>query len=288
MASREDGYVAVATDVVDDCDERGPLALERHGASTAHTPNIVKEPLGGGSFTLLPEGKGYKYAYGPGGLPGLRHNYYALASAVFASIGGLLFGYDQGVIANVLVMKDFRSRWQASPWDIGLMTAMLELGALAGALLAGTFADRYSRKVSIFSACVIFCVGSLLQCGAHSLGQLIWGRAIGGIGIGSLSMLSPLYMAEISPPEVRGSLMAMEQLAIVLGVVLGFWTGFFTRHSLSPIRLRYTLLLFKWTSHLRLPVQFQVQRHGVYLWQFKSFRGFCLLLVPSFYPRLPG
>ncbi len=77
--------------------------------------------------------------------------------------------------------------------------AMLELGALAGALLAGTFADRYSRKISIFSACgktvsclenilfaqfcsVVFCVGSLLQCSAQSLGHLIWGRTIGGIG----------------------------------------------------------------------------------------------------------
>ena len=78
------------------------------------------------------------------------------------------------------------------------------------------------------------------------------GRGIGGIGVGALrcvyrekvggymrstsphSMLSPLYMAEISPPEVRGSLMALEQFAIVLGAVLGFWTGFFTRDSTYP------------------------------------------------------
>lgn len=85
-----------------------------------------------------------------------------------------------------------------------MLAAMLELGALGGALLAGTFADRYSRKASIFSACgktisysstnfavaqfcsVVFCVGSVLQCSASSLGHLIWGRAIGGVGIGAL------------------------------------------------------------------------------------------------------
>ena len=97
----------------------------------------------------------------------------------------------------------------------------------------------------------MFCVGSALQAAAQSPDHLILGRGIGGIGVGALryvvqqlsfsigsesqpsicSMLSPLYMAEISPPEVRGSLMALEQFAIVLGAVLGFWTGFFTRES---------------------------------------------------------
>ncbi|CAL1711576.1 unnamed protein product [Somion occarium] len=78
-------------------------------------------------------------------------------------------------------------------------------------------------------ACVVFCAGSALQFFAQSIPHLIIGRAIGGLGVGALSMLSPLYMAEISPPEVRGSLMALEQFSIVLGAVLGFWTGFFTR-----------------------------------------------------------
>ncbi|KAH9944779.1 MFS monosaccharide transporter [Amylocystis lapponica] len=185
--------------------------------------------LHGGSLILHADGHGYTYAYGPGGLPGLLHNRYALGCAVFASIGGLLFGYDQGVIANVLVMRDFTERWPIGAWEKGLMTAVLELGALFGALTAGMFADSYSRRQSILVACVIFCVGSAFQVGATSLTYLTLGRAVGGLGVGALSMLSPLYMAEISPPEVRGSLMALEQFAIVLGAVLGFWTGFFTR-----------------------------------------------------------
>ena len=65
----------------------------------------------------------YAYAYGPaGGLAGLRANTYALRCAVFASIGGLTFGYDQGVIANVLVMDDFVARWPIGPWERGLMS----------------------------------------------------------------------------------------------------------------------------------------------------------------------
>lgn len=65
----------------------------------------------------------YAYAYGPAGLAGLRANTYALGCAVFASIGGLTFGYDQGVIANVLVMQDFVVRWPVGAWERGLMSA---------------------------------------------------------------------------------------------------------------------------------------------------------------------
>lgn len=73
-------------------------------------------------FVVHPD-HSYSYAYGPPGILGLLHNYYALGCAVFASIGGLLFGYDQGVIANVLVMRDFVERWPVGSWEKGLTSA---------------------------------------------------------------------------------------------------------------------------------------------------------------------
>ncbi|KAJ7915801.1 general substrate transporter, partial [Mycena leptocephala] len=175
------------------------------------------------------------------GLAGLRHNYYAFLCAIFASIGGLSFGYDQGVIANVLVMDDFVRRWPVTPLQKGALTAVLELGALIGALLSGVLADKYSRRHSIFAACVVFNIGALFQCFAQNLSHLFIGRAVGGVGVGALSMLSPLYISEISPPEVRGSLIALEQFSIVLGVVVGFWIGFFTRNIPSSLSWRLPL-----------------------------------------------
>jgi MFS family permease len=132
---------------------------------------VVKTPRGG-SLTIQPDGNSYSYSYyyGPGGFTGLLRNHYAAGCVIFASIGGLSFGYDQGVIANVLVMKDFLTRWPVGPWEKGLMSmftsaleclrpasvfilaAALELGALFGALLSGILADRYSRRHSIFLA----------------------------------------------------------------------------------------------------------------------------------------
>ncbi|KAH0588550.1 hypothetical protein H2248_004380 [Termitomyces sp. 'cryptogamus'] len=236
-------------------DNGGYIAISGNAAETQGRPDdessprdSAREPLLPqrktklrGTFQLHPDGYSYSYSYGPKGVVGLLHNYHALLCAFFASIGGLTFGYDQGVIANVLVMTDFLQRWPITPLQKGSMTAVLELGALLGALGAGTLADRYSRRHSIFVACAVFCIGSCFQCGAQSLSHLFIGRAVGGVGVGALSMLSPLYMAEISPPEVRGSLMSLEQFSIVLGVVFGFWTGFLTRSLPSSAAWRIPL-----------------------------------------------
>jgi MFS family permease len=120
------------------------------------------------------------------GLAGLVHNYYALGCALFASLGGLTFGYDQGVVANVLVMRDFQMQFPMTPLQQGLLTAVLELGALFGALAAGILADRLSRRYAICTGCAIFCVGSAFQASASTLWWLGLGRALGGVGIGSL------------------------------------------------------------------------------------------------------
>ncbi|KAL4079104.1 general substrate transporter [Scleroderma citrinum] len=225
-------YGRLPTDAIDNALPSHPHDQHDGGGCT------VKTPQDGPSPTYI-----YSYAYGPTGLTGLFRNRYVAGCAIFASIGGVSFGYDQGVIANVLVMRDFVQRWPVSPWEKGLMTAVLELGALFGALLAGVLADRYSRRHSIFFASAVFCIGSGLQAGARSLNDLTLGRAVGGLGVGALSMLSPLYMAEISPPELRGSLMALEQLTIVFGVVFGFWTGFLTRNISGSASWRIPLAL---------------------------------------------
>lgn len=232
------GYVALPSESADH---------DRPSPSTTPLPvkvehDIIYKTAHGGYLKLAEDGRSYTYAYGPGGLAGLLHNSFALRAAVFASLGGLLFGYDQGVIANILVMKGFLARWPVGPWEKGLMTAMLELGSLVGALSAGLFADLFSRRQAIVTACLVFCIGSTLQCAAEALPHLIIGRAIGGLGVGALSTLTPLYMAEISPPEVRGSLMALEQLSIVIGAVVGFWTGFLTRDIPTSWSWRLPLL----------------------------------------------
>ena len=107
---------------------------------------------------------------------------------------------------------------------------MIELGALLGALNQGWIADRYSRKYSIIIAVCIFTVGSVLQTGGVNYPMLVVPRFIGGIGIGMLSMVAPLYISEISPSEMRGTLLVLEEFSIVTGIVIAFWITYGTRY----------------------------------------------------------
>ncbi|KAL9110418.1 MAG: hypothetical protein Q9227_004962 [Pyrenula ochraceoflavens] len=180
---------------------------------------------------------GNRDIYGPPGLRGLFYNPFVFFCAAFSTIGGLLFGYDQGVVSVILVMPQFLQRFTrvsehaagAGFWK-GFLTAMIELGAMIGAFNQGWIADKYSRKYSILIAVVVFIIGSVLQTAAVDYAMLTVARLVGGVGIGMLSMVAPLYISEISPPEIRGTLLVLEEFSIVTGIVVAFWITYGTRH----------------------------------------------------------
>lgn len=189
-------------------------------------------------------------SHGPPGFRGLFSNRYATSCAAFAAIGGMVFGYDQGVVSVILVMPDFLDRFVrvsetasgAGFWK-GLMTAMIELGALIGAINQGWIADKISRKYSIVVAVGTFTIGSILQTASVDYSMLVIGRLIGGIGIGMLSMVAPLYISEISPPEFRGALLVLEELSIVFGIVVAFWITYGTQYMAGEWAWRLPFLL---------------------------------------------
>lgn len=184
------------------------------------------------------------------GLRGIFTSHYVALCAAFSAMGGLLFGYDQGVVSVILVEDQFLSRFtriaegsgSAGFWK-GLLTAMIELGALLGALNQGWIADKYSRKYSIVMAVVVFIIGSALQTAAMDYPMLVVARFIGGLGIGMLSMVAPLYISEISPPEIRGSLLVLEEFSIVTGIVIAFWITFGTRYMAGEWAWRLPFLI---------------------------------------------
>ncbi|EME40255.1 hypothetical protein DOTSEDRAFT_137433 [Dothistroma septosporum NZE10] len=184
------------------------------------------------------------------GFRGLGASYYVALCALFSALGGLLFGYDQGVVSVILVEEQFLQRFSriasgstgAGFWK-GLLTAMIELGALIGALNQGWIADKYSRKYSIVMAVMVFTLGSSLQTAAMDYPMLVVARSIGGLGIELLSRVAPLYISEISPPEIRGSLLVLEELSIVTGIVIAFWITYGTYYMSGEWAWRLPFLL---------------------------------------------
>ncbi|USP82034.1 hypothetical protein yc1106_09308 [Curvularia clavata] len=163
----------------------------------------------------------------------LRQNPYLLGLSAFASLGGFLFGYDQGVISGVLTMESFAAAFPRIYLDSsfkGWFVSTLLLAAWFGSLVNGPVADRFGRKGSIIIAVVIFTIGSALQAGAISIPMAFAGRAIAGFAVGMLTMIVPMYMSEVSTAGIRGTLVVLQQLSITLGILVSYWLEYGTQY----------------------------------------------------------
>ncbi|KAF4614312.1 hypothetical protein G7Y89_g15425 [Cudoniella acicularis] len=176
---------------------------------------------------------------GASGPRALVKNFRVFSIAMFACIGGLLYGYNQGVFSGVLTMPAFKGHMgdydSDNPADQsrkGWLTSILELGAWLGCLLSGFMAETASRKYGILIATGVFIIGVVVQSCSISAGHsaILGGRFVTGMGVGSLSMIVPMYNAEVAPPEVRGSLIALQQLAICFGILISFWIDYGTNY----------------------------------------------------------
>ena len=117
---------------------------------------------------------------------------YAWLVSVTAGIGGLLFGYDTGIISAILVSLGDDLGHTLDGNEKELVTSITSGGAFLGAILAGLIADKYGRKLPIFTGCSLFIVGAIIQAAAFSLAQMTVGRLIVGFGVGSAAMVVPV------------------------------------------------------------------------------------------------
>lgn len=151
----------------------------------------VEEASASPAMELSSNDRRQNLAYGRNGVLGLFDSWFVFGAALLASLGGFSFGYDQGVISIINVMPSFHAVFprSATPFGKGLMTGMLELGAFVGCLFMPALADRISRKRAIVVVVIIFNIGAIMQTAATSYSVLVAGRAIGGIGVGTLAMV---------------------------------------------------------------------------------------------------
>ncbi|GBC07193.1 hypothetical protein RclHR1_00730042 [Rhizophagus clarus] len=171
----------------------------------------------------------------------MNESSYVYVCAAFSAIGGLLFGYDIGVISGILTMSHFREKFPSGLAKEGSIVSSLLAGCFFGALISGYFADKIGRKFSILGASIVFIVGSVLQATATTFIQLYFGRVVAGISIGILSMIVPLYQSEISPKEIRGRLISFQQWSITIGLAISFWINYATEKFDSSAQWRIPL-----------------------------------------------
>ena len=159
----------------------------------------------------------------------LPPKWYQFLVSVFASLGSYLFGYDLGVIAEVVASPTFISRMnQPGAAAIGLVVSMFTTGAFFGAGLAGPSGDYLGRRWTITIGSIIFCLGGALQTGAPSIEYLYSGRFLAGLGVGFLVMIIPLYQAELAHPSIRGRVTALQQFMLGVGALVASWVSYGT------------------------------------------------------------
>ena len=158
----------------------------------------------------------------------LPPKWYQFLVGVFASLGSYLFGYDLGVIAEVIASETFADKFAANDTQAGLVVSMFTTGAFFGALFAGPSGDYLGRRATIVVGAVIFCLGGGLQTGAETLGYLWSGRFLAGLGVGFLTMIVPLYQAELAHPSIRGRVTALQQFMLGVGALVAAWVSWGT------------------------------------------------------------
>lgn len=145
---------------------------------------------------------------------------YVVLLATTTAISGFLFGFDTAVINGVLLL--LRRQFSLSNLQTEMAASSLLLGCLLGAAGASMIGDRYGRKKSLIASAILFALSAIGAAMANSIGLFSAARLVGGLAIGLASVLTPVYIAEISPSKNRGALVSLNQLAIVIGILFAY------------------------------------------------------------------
>lgn len=149
---------------------------------------------------------------------------YVILISVVAALGGLLFGFDTAVISGTI--NFIQPYFGLSEAGLGWTVSSLLFGCIAGVFLAGKAGDHYGRKKVLMLAALLFFVSAVGSASAHSLVFFLVARILGGIAVGVASILSPMYIAELAPAKYRGTLVSLNQLAIVIGILVAFFSNY--------------------------------------------------------------
>jgi sugar porter (SP) family MFS transporter len=142
----------------------------------------------------------------------------------FGALGGILFGYDLGVISGVLPF--IGKAWSLTGWDKGVITASLSVGAIVGAIFSSRVNEKLGRRRTIMLAAVVVIIGTVAASVSPTFALLIISRLVIGVGIGFSSSTVPTYLSELAPARLRGAMGALNQIFIVLGILIAFLVSY--------------------------------------------------------------
>ena len=150
---------------------------------------------------------------------------YTVLISLIVALGGFLLGFDSAVISGAV--KGISTYFEMTDAMLGFAVGCVIFGAMAGNLMAGPLSDKFGRKKVLIAVAALFAISATWSALATDYTEFIIARIIGGIGIGGAILIAPIYIAELAPPKLRGSLVSFNQLHIVLGISVAFFSNYF-------------------------------------------------------------
>jgi MFS family permease len=150
---------------------------------------------------------------------------YTVLISLIVALGGFLLGFDSAVISGAV--KGIGIYFEMTEWMLGFSVGCVVFGAMAGNLMAGPLSDRFGRKNVLIVVAALFTISASWSALATGYTEFIIARIIGGVGIGGAILIAPIYIAEIAPPKLRGSLVSFNQLNIVIGISVAYFSNYF-------------------------------------------------------------
>ncbi len=148
---------------------------------------------------------------------------YVVFVSVVAAMGGVLFGYDTAVISGTV--EALRKHFVLDPLQLGWVVGSALIGCVLGAAAAGKLTDWLGRRTVLAVSAFLFLASGIWCYYAPTAGELVAARILGGVGVGFASLLVPVYIAELAPPQSRGALVSLNQVGILVGMVLSYWAN---------------------------------------------------------------
>jgi sugar porter (SP) family MFS transporter len=145
-------------------------------------------------------------------------------AALFSALGGFLMGFDASVISGVVPFIE--TEFQLDKIELGFSVASLTLTATLAMMLAGPISDRIGRRPVMFIAALLFLLSAIASALAPNFETLVAARMLGGLGVGAALIIAPLYIGEMAPPELRGRLVSLNQLNIVIGISVAYFSNY--------------------------------------------------------------
>ncbi len=168
---------------------------------------------------------------------------YAIFISLVVALGGFLLGFDSAVISGATPFYRETFGLDSGSMLIGFSVSSLILGAIMGNIVAGKLADRFGRRRILMTTAMLFAASAIVSALASDIALFLFARILGGVGVGMAILIAPMYIAEIAPRKMRGTLVTFNQLNIVLGISIAYFSNYYFQQTIADPDLKWRVML---------------------------------------------